>query len=216
MLAVCDRGDSRILQELCDVAWKMGDKEAFATYLSMAEKHELPKVEELRLRDRFAGDFASKIKVLELLPGYFAPPKRGVSEEFLHECREFALSVFSRLETEVPVDFDALRSGLVAARLLALFPESPEEGVKLLVKDRFPMAAYYFLMAERLLSSPVESKKFLEYLHGLSDLRLTALQIAGVADFGEEEWEPIYAMAEIQHFSESFSGTSGHADILLR
>jgi hypothetical protein len=216
MLAVFDVGESRILPELCELLWKTGDKEAFRTYLSIAERYDLSKVEELRLMERFDGDFEAKIAVLELLPGYFAPPKRGISQSFVDECRTFALSVFSKLETDVPSDFDALRPGLVAARMLTLFPEEVEKGKKPLVEDRFPMAAYYLMMAEKILSSPTEGPKFIEFLMGLSDLRLTAMRMMETADMDEEDSPASYAMADIQHLSEVMSGTPGHADLLLR
>lgn len=216
MLAVYDAGEPRILPELCDVAWKMGDKEAFHTYLSMAEQYDLPKTEEFRLMERFDGDFEAKIQVLELLPGCFAPPKRGVSSTFVDECRKFAFSVFSKLETDVPADFEALRPGLVAARMLTLFPEEREKGKKPLVKDRFPMVAYYLAMIEKLLSSLTEGPKFLEFLQGLSDLRLTAIKMTETGDVSEEYSVASYVMADIQHLSEVMSGTSGHADLLLR
>ena len=219
MLEIFESGNFRSVLDLCNLYQKAGKESEYLRFLEIAESHSIPRTEDFRVKSLFSTNREGKLEVLRSLPGYFAPPKRGLSSEIVEGCRSFAMSEFADLDsTEPPKDFEGRFAKLIAARMLVLFPEEQgdENESETPPIDRFPMAAHYLDSVADFLSNDDVSPKYFDFLSNLSDLETPSQMILDSDGFDSEERPLALLVAEIQGLLQVMSGTPKHRTLVLK
>lgn len=219
MLEIFHSGDLRIVPDLCGLYFRTRNRDAFMTFLNLAEREGLLGAEDHRVRSLMAGTPEDRFEAIRTFPAYSAPPKRGLSADVEQICRSLAMGEIVHVGEANSKNFEQLFPKLVSARFLLRFPQVPEseKDAAELSKFLYSVASWYLDALRTLLSHPVESAKTHVFLSELTDLeyQVDLLADSGLSDGdsgAEEEGGNAYALAEA---AETMRLVSRYADAEL-